>query len=213
MTVKTDSDFIPVEDRIIQIAIMGRPNVRLIATDVHIQRVALTLDAQVGKSTILNSILGEDRVITGPTAGLTRDSIQVEWEYNDRSFKLCDTAGLTRIRSNKENLKPDRKRSTAVNKVGYEKIILPGVRAFHAKDKVMLPDEDPSQFSYQISEMALVNTLNTLRFSQIVLLVVENSQGVFSKIDLQLAKKCLEEGRALVVAGKSTALSFMCYRG
>ena len=68
----------PEEDRSkpIQIAIVGRPN--------------------VGKSTLLNSLLGEERVLTGPEAGMTRDAISVDWEWRDRRFKLVDTAGMRR---------------------------------------------------------------------------------------------------------------------
>jgi GTPase len=60
----------------IQMAIVGRPN--------------------VGKSTLVNKIVGEDRMLTGPEAGITRDSIAVEWEQNGRNIKLIDTAGLRR---------------------------------------------------------------------------------------------------------------------
>lgn len=68
----------PEEDRSkpIQIAIVGRPN--------------------VGKSTLLNGLLGEERVLTGPEAGMTRDAIAVDWEWRDRRFKLVDTAGMRR---------------------------------------------------------------------------------------------------------------------
>ncbi len=60
----------------IQMAIVGRPN--------------------VGKSTLVNRIVGEDRMLTGPEAGITRDSIAVKWEQDGRSIKLIDTAGLRR---------------------------------------------------------------------------------------------------------------------
>ena len=60
----------------IQMAIVGRPN--------------------VGKSTLVNRLIGEDRLLTGPEAGITRDSIAVEWEQDGRSLKLIDTAGLRR---------------------------------------------------------------------------------------------------------------------
>lgn len=49
-----------------------------------------------GKSTLINRLLGEDRLITGPEAGLTRDSISVELDHEGRAFKLFDTAGLRR---------------------------------------------------------------------------------------------------------------------
>ena len=64
------------EERSLQLAIVGRPN--------------------VGKSTIVNRLLGEERVLTGPEAGITRDSIAVEWSYEGRAIRLVDTAGLRR---------------------------------------------------------------------------------------------------------------------
>lgn len=62
-----------------------------------------------GKSSLLNAILNEERVIAGPVAGLTRDSIHVSWEYADRRFNLVDTAGLTRITPNSLILHKDSK--------------------------------------------------------------------------------------------------------
>ena len=49
-----------------------------------------------GKSTLLNHILGEDRLLTGPEPGITRDSIGLETEWRGRKLKLFDTAGLRR---------------------------------------------------------------------------------------------------------------------
>jgi GTP-binding protein len=60
----------------LQLAIVGRPN--------------------VGKSTLVNRLLGEERLLTGPEAGITRDSIAVDWEYKGRPVRLVDTAGLRR---------------------------------------------------------------------------------------------------------------------
>jgi GTP-binding protein len=62
--------------RPLQMAVVGRPN--------------------VGKSTIVNRLLGEDRMLTGPEAGLTRDAIASAWEYKGRTIRLVDTAGLRR---------------------------------------------------------------------------------------------------------------------
>lgn len=63
-------------NRPLQLAIVGRPN--------------------VGKSTLVNQMLGKERVLTGPVAGTTRDSISVDWEWEGRPFKLFDTAGVRR---------------------------------------------------------------------------------------------------------------------
>lgn len=60
----------------IKIAIAGRPN--------------------VGKSTLLNALVGEERAMTGPEAGITRDAIHVDWEFGGRKLRLVDTAGLRR---------------------------------------------------------------------------------------------------------------------
>ncbi len=50
----------------------------------------------VGKSTLLNRLVGEERVLTGPEAGITRDSIRVEWQWRGRPVRLVDTAGMRR---------------------------------------------------------------------------------------------------------------------
>lgn len=62
--------------RTIQLAIVGRPN--------------------VGKSTLVNALLKDERMLTGPEAGVTRDAITSEWNYEGRKIKLVDTAGLRR---------------------------------------------------------------------------------------------------------------------
>ncbi|MBI1326820.1 MAG: ribosome biogenesis GTPase Der [Alphaproteobacteria bacterium] len=58
----------------IKVAIVGRPN--------------------AGKSTLLNALLGYERVLTGPEAGITRDAIAVQWEYGGKKIRLVDTAGI-----------------------------------------------------------------------------------------------------------------------
>src|SRR6202035_300658 len=60
----------------LQLAIVGRPN--------------------VGKSTLVNRLLGEDRVLTGPEPGITRDAIAIDWTWEDRALRLVDTAGMRR---------------------------------------------------------------------------------------------------------------------
>jgi GTP-binding protein len=69
---------VPAEDpeKPLQLAIVGRPN--------------------VGKSTLINRLIGEDRLLTGPEAGITRDSIAINWRWRDKQIKLTDTAGLRR---------------------------------------------------------------------------------------------------------------------
>ena len=57
-------------------------------------RVAIVGRPNAGKSTLINRFLGEDRLLTGPEAGITRDSISVEWDWRGRTIKMFDTAGM-----------------------------------------------------------------------------------------------------------------------
>jgi GTP-binding protein len=78
-TEETDDEDISEEEaatRPIRVAIVGRPN--------------------AGKSTLINQLLGEERLLTSPEAGTTRDSIAVEIEWQGRQFRVFDTAGLRR---------------------------------------------------------------------------------------------------------------------
>jgi GTPase len=74
----------------LKLAIVGRPN--------------------AGKSTLINRLLGEDRLLTGPEAGITRDSIAIDWDWTDpktgetREIRLIDTAGMRKKRNVTEKL-------------------------------------------------------------------------------------------------------------
>ena len=59
-------------------------------------RVAIVGRPNAGKSTLVNALLGEDRMITGPEPGLTRDSVASDIKYKGRAIRLIDTAGLRR---------------------------------------------------------------------------------------------------------------------
>lgn len=78
---ETDEDAPPSEEeaaknRPLQLAIVGRPN--------------------VGKSTLINTLIGEDRLLTGDMPGVTRDAISLDWVYKDQPIKIIDTAGMRR---------------------------------------------------------------------------------------------------------------------
>jgi GTP-binding protein len=76
---ETEEDYAPPElpeNRPLQLAIVGRPN--------------------VGKSTLVNRLIGEDRMLTGPEPGITRDAIAIDWTWQGRAIRLVDTAGLRR---------------------------------------------------------------------------------------------------------------------
>ncbi|HEX9488708.1 MAG TPA: ribosome biogenesis GTPase Der [Stellaceae bacterium] len=71
-------------ERPLQLAVIGRPN--------------------VGKSTLVNRLLGEERLLTGPEAGITRDAIATRWNWHGRAVRLIDTAGLRRHAKVEEKL-------------------------------------------------------------------------------------------------------------
>src|SRR6056297_1571222 len=79
VTVEEDEelpDHAPTEKKPLQIAVVGRPN--------------------AGKSTLINKILGEDRLLTGPEAGITRDAISLTLDWSGTPVRIFDTAGMRR---------------------------------------------------------------------------------------------------------------------
>jgi GTP-binding protein len=117
----------------LQLAVVGRPN--------------------VGKSTLVNRLIGEERLLTGAEAGITRDAIAVDWRYKDRAIRLIDTAGL-------------RRRPRVVAKV---------------------------------EKLSVADALRAVRFAQVVVLLVD-AEAPLEKQDLTIARRVVDEGRALVIA-------------
>lgn len=94
----------PSEERPLQLAVIGRPN--------------------AGKSTLINKIIGEDRLLTGPEAGITRDSISVSTDFMGTPMRIFDTAGM-------------RKRAKVTDKV--EKLsVADGLRAVRFAEVVVV---------------------------------------------------------------------------
>jgi GTPase len=75
---------VAIDDTPLRIAVIGRPN--------------------AGKSTLVNALIGEERLLTGPEAGITRDSIGIDWTWDDRPVRLVDTAGMRRKAKVQEKL-------------------------------------------------------------------------------------------------------------
>jgi len=105
-----DSGAEPADDRPLRIAIVGRPN--------------------AGKSTLVNRLIGEDRLLTGPEAGITRDAIPVDWSLGGRAIRLVDTAGLRRKARVQEGLE---KLSTAdtIRAITFAEVVILVVDATH----------------------------------------------------------------------------------
>jgi GTP-binding protein len=105
----------------LKLAIVGRPN--------------------AGKSTLINRILGENRLLTGPEAGITRDSIAVDWtwtdaEGTDRQVRLIDTAGM-RKRAKVQDKLEKLAVSDGLNAVNFAEVVvllLDSTRGLEAQD-------------------------------------------------------------------------------
>ena len=67
-------------------------------------RIAVVGRPNAGKSTLINALIGEERLLTGPEAGITRNSISVDWDWRGRRIKLFDTAGMRRKAKVQEKL-------------------------------------------------------------------------------------------------------------
>ena len=117
----------------LQLAIIGRPN--------------------VGKSTLANRLIGEDRLLTGPEAGITRDAIAINWEWHGHKIKLVDTAGLRRR----------------------------------------------ARIEEKLEKLSVSDTLRTIRFAEIVVLVVD-ATDLLERQDLAIGRLIENEGRAMVIA-------------
>ena len=104
------------ERRPLQIAIVGRPN--------------------AGKSTLVNTIVGDDRLLTGPEAGITRDAIAVTCDWGGRQFRIFDTAGLrkkARVQEKLEKLST----SDAIRAIRFAEVVvvlMDGEQAFETQD-------------------------------------------------------------------------------
>jgi len=105
------------KDRAIKVAVVGRPN--------------------AGKSTLINRLLGEERLLTGPEPGITRDSISVEFRRGQQRFELHDTAGLRR-KSKIEDKLEKLSAADALNAIRFAEVVvllLDSTRAFEEQDQ------------------------------------------------------------------------------
>ena len=104
----------------IRIAIIGRPN--------------------AGKSTLVNRLIGEDRLLVGPEAGITRDSISIDWEAEGRPVRLIDTAGM--------------RRKAKVNEVLEKLSVADSIRAITFAEVVILVMDADGAFETQDLQIA-----------------------------------------------------------
>jgi GTPase len=149
------------EDGPLKLAIVGRPN--------------------AGKSTLVNRILGQDRMITGPEAGITRDSIAIDMVWEGRPIRLIDTAGM-RKRANVTDKLEKLSVADALHAVDFAEVVvllLDATRGLEAQD-LRIADAVLQE------GRALIIALNKWD-------VAENPSGLFNGV-----KAALEEGLSQV---------------
>ncbi|HWJ59753.1 MAG TPA: ribosome biogenesis GTPase Der [Sphingomicrobium sp.] len=144
------------EEHPLSLAIVGRPN--------------------AGKSTLVNRMLGQERMITGPEAGITRDSIALDWEWNGRPVRLVDTAGL-RKRAKVEDKLERLSAADAKRAIDYAEVVvllLDATRGVEAQDL---------RIAAQVIEegRALIIALNKWD-------VAENASALFNGVKAALAE-------------------------
>jgi GTP-binding protein len=145
------------EDGPLKLAIVGRPN--------------------AGKSTLVNRMLGQERMITGPEAGITRDAVSVEWDWQGQKVRLVDTAGL-------------RKRAKVDDKL--EKLSAADARRAIDRSEVVLLLLDATR-GLEVQDLKIADA--TIEEGRVLVIAVnkwdvaENASSLFNGI-----KAALEEG-------------------
>ena len=159
--------------RPLKLAIVGRPN--------------------AGKSTLVNRMIGEERMITGPEAGITRDSISLDWEWEGRPVKLVDTAGLrkrAKVEDKLERLSAADTRRT-IDMAEVVLLLLDATRGLEAQDL---------RIADQVIEegRALIIALNKWD-------VAENASSLFNGVKAALAEGLaqLKDVPVLTVSAKT----------
>ncbi|MEO9463717.1 MAG: ribosome biogenesis GTPase Der [Marinomonas sp.] len=141
----------------LKLAIVGRPN--------------------AGKSTLINRLLGEDRLLTGPEAGITRDSIAIDWQWTDP-------------RATKKP--PPEEGSDEANEPlddGTREIRLIDTAGMRKKRNV----------TEKLEKLSVADARRAVDFAEVVVLLLDATQGLEHQ-DLKIASMVLEEGRALMIA-------------
>jgi GTP-binding protein len=157
------------EDKI-QIAVIGRPN--------------------AGKSTFLNSLLGVERLITGAEAGITRDSIAIDWDFEGYKIRLIDTAGIRR-KSHIQNKLETLSVSDSMRAIRFAQVVIMLIDAslaqFKAEDHHLILDHQDLAIAQMVIKegRGLVFAIN--KFD-----LIKNKDELLTEIRLQLDKSMPE---------------------
>lgn len=139
-------------DAILKLAIVGRPN--------------------AGKSTLINRLLGENRLITGPEAGITRDSIAVDWVWTDPKPKTPE---------------PDEDGNVAEPLVN-RRVRLIDTAGMRKRAKI----------TDKLEKLSVADARHAVDFAEVVVLLLDATKGLELQ-DLKIADNVIKEGRALII--------------
>jgi len=163
----------------LQLAILGRQN--------------------VGKSTLVNSLLNQNRVIAGPKPGLTRDAIAVSWKWNNRPVTLVDTAGIRRM------VQRDRggnTNSTINNNSNNHDTS--STNHHHNHDNTN--NENNYTPNNNIEDLAVRDAMRAMKVADVAVLVLDADARVLQRQELAIADAVIREGRSLVIAANKMDL-------
>lgn len=118
----------------------------VIDTQVDVSKIAIVGRPNVGKSTLVNALLKEERVIVSPLAGTTRDAVDIPLSLDGKDYLLIDTAGVKKKKSDKENAEmcSQLRRRDAIERADIALLLLDASTGLTDQDKHLLSDIEES---------------------------------------------------------------------
>ncbi len=170
-------------------------------------RIAIVGKPNVGKSSIINKIAGENRVIVSDIAGTTRDAIDTEIIYNNREYVLIDTAGLRRKNKIKEELERFMiiRTVSAVERADVVVLVIDAIAHDRGKGIVIAVNkwdaiEKDDKTIYRFTERVR-NTLSFMLYAEIVFISAVTGQRLnklFETIDMVIENQSLRISTGVV---------------
>ena len=164
-------------DAILKLAIVGRPN--------------------AGKSTLINKLLGENRLITGPEAGITRDSIAVDWIWTDPNPKPAKPVAAPFALPGSDD------EDAEIEAIAFDAPEPEPDAPLLSERRVRLIDtagmRKRAKVQDKLEKMSVADARHAIDFAEVVVLLLDATKGLEVQ-DLKIADHCIQEGRALIIA-------------
>jgi GTPase len=164
-------------DAILKLAVVGRPN--------------------AGKSTLINKMLGENRLITGPEAGITRDSIAVDWIWTDPNPQPAKPVAAPFAFPENEDGEIE------IPAIPFDEAEAEPEAPLLRERRVRLIDtagmRKRAKVQDKLEKMSVADARHAIDFAEVVVLLLDATKGLEVQ-DLKIADHCIQEGRALIIA-------------